>query len=370
MQTGGNLLKHPNRILITNEDDIKQFRYGQEDSEHVLYGYGLRLLRSEITAKKKLITTSGTAKVVVGEVKPRYPSEDEYEAWLKIVSKKQLKRNPLSVRTPSDFYNYVIENLQSASGLYLNNTANTGDIALIVDNLIKDIVSDKNAIVDAGRVYEFTASAAGTISSITIGSTQYDSSATANANTKRNELVTAINAGTQAYAYALSGTGKLYVVKKAGNTEAVAATAEITLDTATTTHLLGLVAKDDKEPFEIQRESDFFASLTTVVEASFPQLTYDDVLNLFPIKPGDAGMVPNYPVKGDYNLYRITTKNSQHPGLTGASSVEQREQVTEIYVLDSLVDTAYWSADYKVLGSTNDFEDLLQAWSNVDPDSW
>ena len=105
-----------------------------------------------------------------------------------------------------------------------------------------------------------------------------------------------------------------------------------------------LQSKNVKDIFEIEVDSDQFqiddttniAGVTTAAVAPFG--LYEDVARLFHIRADQAGTAPVVPIPGTlYGCVRIKERSEGYDNVV-ASGFNTREQLTEIWVPNSLID--------------------------------
>lgn len=234
-------------------------------------------------------------------------------------------------------------------------TITPASIRAIIDDMSEQCYSDtENTFLTLGMGFVITGWS--TSNAVVINGTSYDDDALAG-------LVTKINAGDDAYAYAISATSYAIILKSAF----VSLTTESTVDTDVP--FLGIISNSVDVQFDTYFSRGLLSS-TILAAGVFPRLTSAEIDKIVRNK-GNHGDLTIFadgerPIAGTaytkFHIWTTTTAYNNHtPGMTGP-----HKQVINLYVPTSQISVNYWDADdyNDVTGGTPDtnFTGLLAAW--------
>lgn len=384
---GGNLI-HAKQTFLFNTLDTKDFG-AYEDSVTSLWHLVIKEHGVDLTGgttgdgalpenvyAKATATNIGTKQALILDLSPPYPDTDlNYDAWLSVMSKAKHDGFTNQYVEPARNYNYVIPQLAAASGGNLD-PADGSDVDLINEKLINAITNDSGAVVEAGLANKITCDASASDSTFDIGATTY-TGVGGTAALSAAALIVSVNAGSQAYAYAVSGdTASLWIIQRDGGF-VTPDNPVVCAISAATLHYLGLVAKSVDQQFYVAYDNEEWATQVEADAGAYPILGYEEMCRIFSVKDHQAGGYVDQPLNASYTKYSIRVPITKHPGITGASSTELRYREVEIYILTSLLSNDYWDAtnhmyeddDASFTADTN-FPELLEDVFFVAPGSW
>ncbi len=318
---------------------------------------------------KKSITDPGTKRTVNIELHPSYPSDDtNYDAWLMVHNNPEHSGFTNDYITVGRTYNSLIRQLAPAVGGMIDPAAG-GDLETIKKALVNAINNDPGAIVTASISHVFTVVDSATASGFTIDGVAYTGTG-ADGAAKVADLVTNLIAG------GLNAAADGLKVYFSDAKDSVPSLPVIGTLSAATDHTIMLIAKSPNVKFNASYESEDFASISVADAGKYPVLDFERMMREWSVKEWKAGGYVKAPLDAAYVKYYLRIQLDNHPGLTGASSVEKRYREVEIFVLADLVDDLIWDANYMLEDDATGFaaaktlEDMLADVFFGAPDTW
>jgi len=377
----GNLIRPRLKFLANTKAQLKKIGLYEDDVADrevlVVKDIGLEIPGTTVDGSaipdfltpRKLSANAGVKGAYAIEVKPSYPNNTEDFEWgIKVMRKP--KRNGFANEEIEkiDYYSDVINFLASEASGYLA----VADRNTLVSNIVSAISNDSLSKVIAGKATKITVTDGS--ETITIDSTGYGAIDEGTVSGNQDQLVSLINAGTQAVAYEGSGTGEVWIIQKGTNLAVTdGGTWTNNSGSLTTGNIyLGIIAKDVNDKVLVFTEEE--NNITTIKTPSWPYLTWEDIAREFPVQSQDHGSLPRSPIEGETYVKYSFDWVMDTPGLSGASGIERRKNGIDIYVVASLVDDdIYDASDYMDEDNStedNTFEELLTEWTGVAVSSW
>jgi len=244
-----------------------------------------------------------------------------------------------------------------------------------MEDMVDDIINQINADIGfsnpdsgsgahAGKMHYLTGFNAG--DTVTINGTAYTGAT-------RALLIAAINAGTDAFAFAGTIASTLYIIANATPTTFVVTAGGMIVHG---NWGIGLIANDVDTPIDItfSEEVDIHGTTVVIQEGFFASLTPEEVFAEFTNKGHHGSLTANIyrelPIEdAHYCKYNVEWNDTVDSLNSGANNLEHRDGSILIYIRESVLATNVWDASNLMWESTQagfaadtTFDELLGLW--------